>query len=181
MYHTAASTRLSPKGLLFASLVVVLAPAIKNCTDRPTLESQSQPRVQVNSENSLPPIGETYSIEITGIDNRWHVRYPGLEPKEGDGLAARDIHVPCNTKIVLVLKSRDFAYMLALPHYGTKEIAIPSLTFQMEFLPTESGRFEMVGNQWCGDVHPELQRQLVVEPRDEFARWLGELRSDPAD
>jgi heme/copper-type cytochrome/quinol oxidase subunit 2 len=125
----------------------------------------------------VPPIHEPYRIEITGNKDRWHVRYAdreGLFGEPGEGPIARDVHVPLETDIVLVLKSNDFVYTLELPNFALKEIAVPKLEFRMEFRPPDAGRFPMLGDQLCGDAHPELQGDLIVEPRDHFLQWLND-------
>ena len=129
----------------------------------------------------LPAIGDAYRIEITMSENRWLVRYPDTQPAESGGLAVQDIHVPSETNIVFVLKSTDYAYTLALPEYGAKEIAVPDLTFQMEFSSGAPGRFELVGDQWCGDPHTDLPGQLVVETPEQFLEWLKESSFESAD
>jgi len=128
-----------------------------------------------NGPTSSPTIREPYCIEITGSNYRWHVRYPNSEgqfEEQGDGPIARDVHVPLQTDVVLVLKSDDYVYTLALPKYGLKEIAVPKLEFRMAFHSPDEGRFPLLGDQLCGDPHPELQGNLVVEPRDRFLMWL---------
>ena len=124
-----------------------------------------------------PESREPYGIEITGNENRWHVRYPGSDGRLaelGDGSIARDVHIPAQTDVVFVLKSDDYVYTLALPKYGLKEIAVPKLEFRMEFHSPDAGRFPLLGDQLCGEPHPELQGNLVVEPRDRFLRWLND-------
>src|SRR4029077_9337405 len=111
---------------------------------------------------------------------RWHVRYPGEDGRlvtEGAALTLRDVHVPVQTKVILVLKSTDFVYTLALPQFGLKEIAVPDLEFRMEFRSTVAGRFELIGDELCGDPHPELRGVLIVEPVDRFLSWLHETPS----
>ena len=124
-------------------------------------------------------IREPYCIEITGSDYRWHVRYPdgdGQIAEQGSGPIVRDIHVPCQTDVVFVLTSNDYVYTLALPQYGLKEIAVPKLEFRMEFHPLVAGRFPLEGDELCGDPHPNLQGELIVEPRDRFMKWLADQK-----
>ena len=84
----------------------------------------------------------------------------------------RDVHIPVQTDVVLVLRSEDYVYTLALPQFGLKEIAVPTLEFRLDFRPPDAGRFPLLGDQLCGDPHPDLQCGLVVESRDQFLKWL---------
>lgn len=124
-------------------------------------------------------ISEPYCIEITGSDYRWHVRYPDCDGRladAGEGPIVRDIHVPVQTDVVLVLKSDDYIYTLALPKYGLKEIAVPNLEFRMVLHPPDAGRFPLLGDELCGDPHPDLKGNLIVEPKDRFVKWITDQR-----
>jgi heme/copper-type cytochrome/quinol oxidase subunit 2 len=126
------------------------------------------------------PIGSPYVIEITGHEYRWHVRYPGEEwdaASSGEARALRDVHVPADTEIDLVLKSRDFVYSLSLPQFQRHELAVPDLEFHLKFLPRMIGRFELIGDEFCGDPHPDLTGALVVDSQDQFLKWLNDQHS----
>jgi len=158
-------------------LTIVLA----GCSDWAASPVDSTTAPSSPDESSLaesaPNLGEPYCIEIRGSDYRWHVRYPdngGCVDEEGRESIERDVHVPAQTDVVLVLKSDDYVYTLALPTFGLKEIAVPNLEFRMAFRPPDAGRFPLLGDQLCGDLHPELQGDLVVEPPDHFRKWLKE-------
>jgi heme/copper-type cytochrome/quinol oxidase subunit 2 len=125
----------------------------------------------------VPIIREPYRIEITGHNDRWHVRYSDIDGQFADpdeGPSAREVHVPLETDVVLVLKSNDYVYTLELPQFALKEIAVPRLEFHIELHPADAGRFPMLGDQLCGDAHPELHGDLVVEPRSSFLQWLND-------
>jgi len=165
--------------------VVAAVLASGGCDDCRTGPDANLPAISdfTESASELPEIGEPYEIEVTGSKDCWRVRYPAVDGHievEQDPLVIRSIHVPLATKIVLVLKSSDYVYTFALPHYGMKEIAVPGLEFKMELQPDEAGTFALVGKQICGDPH-DLQGHLVVEPRESFLAWLASARSDRSD
>ena len=129
--------------------------------------------------SAIPPvkfeIREPLSIEMTGSHYRWQIRYPGADNPlliNDDVLTERHVHVPVGTNIRIVLKSDDYVYVLSFPEFGLKEIAVPSLEFCLTFRPTVLGQFALDGDELCGDPHPELRGQLIVESRDEFLTWL---------
>jgi heme/copper-type cytochrome/quinol oxidase subunit 2 len=131
-----------------------------------------------------PQFSEPYLIEITGSAGRWHVRYPGVTPRLVPGSEAplgQTVHVPLRTHVILLLKSEDYIYTLALPGYGLKEIAVPEYEFRIEFCPDDAGESALVGDQLCGDPHPGLQGHLVVETRERFLKWLQDGCSGACD
>ncbi len=165
---------------------VVAALLATGCSnDSRTGSEANLPAISDSTTNAsrLPEIGEPYEIELTGSKDCWSVRYPGVDghiERERDPLVVRSIHVPLGTNIVFVLKSSDYVYTFALPHYQLKEIAVPSLEFKMELQPAEAGTFALVGKQLCGDPH-DVQGHLVVEPVDRFLAWLASARSGRPD
>lgn len=123
-------------------------------------------------------------IEITGFEFQWHVRYPGPDGElgtEDDAWGRQDVHVPLGRDVELVLHSRDYLYTFALPHAGLKEIAVPDLTFSLRLTPHELGRFELLGDQFCGYSHPDLMGSFVVMTEADFERWSGELARAPEE
>jgi len=161
----------------FATVLLVggvLATAFNTFSLRPHPMTGRSP-VVAGPRSSALPISEPYRIEVTGNDHRWEVRYPGAVRTGRSG------HVPVATHVIFVLKSKDYVYTLGIPQYGLKEIAVPDLEFQMEFRPSAAGRFSLLGQELCGDPDGDFQGQLIVEPRDQFARWLLAPGSDAAD
>ena len=158
--------------------------------------SFSQSQVPVGHENNASVEGnpvqipEPYTIEITGTDYRWRVRYPGIDgllATNDDVIRFRDVHIPTETNVELVLKSADFVYGLALPEFQKREIAVPNLEFRVCLRPTVSGTYALNGDEFCGDPHPELTGVLIVESRERFQQWLvqqspentGEVDAEP--
>ena len=114
-------------------------------------------------------------IEMTGNDFKWRSRYAGKDGEfntEDDRLTQQVLHVPLDADIEIVLKSRDYLYSLEVPIAGKKEIAVPDLTFSLQFKADQLGTFEMPGNQMCGYTHPDLMGTLIVESQEDYARWL---------
>lgn len=93
-----------------------------------------------------------------------------------------DVHVPLQTDVVFVLNSKDYVYTLAIPQCGLKEIAVPELEFRMKFNLANAGKFDLVGDELCGDpFHEQRQGHLIVEPVDKFCSWLERTSSMAAD
>ena len=114
-------------------------------------------------------------VEVTGSDYQWHLRYPGADGRLGtpdDIHAVRHPHVPVQTETRFRLNSRDYLYKFAVPRLNLKEIAVPDLTFTLEFVVDETGEIEFRGDQFCGYSHPELSGTLFVESPKDFEAWL---------
>ncbi len=128
-----------------------------------------------DDDAALASISEPLFIQLTGTKHRWRADYPMID---GTFLAIDDLqaesqlHVPLDTEVVLILKSTDYIYTLAIPELGLKEIAVPDLEFRMAFRPTRVGLFPLIGEELCGLPGGDNSGQLVVESREQFLAWL---------
>ena len=121
------------------------------------------------------PTIDAVTIEMTGHNFKWSSHYAGEDGQLGtsdDVYAAQVLHVPEMAVVEIVLKSRDYIYSLEVPHAGLKEIAVPELTFKLQFKADKIGRFELPGEQLCGYAHPDLIGTLVVDSQSDYRRWL---------
>jgi len=123
-------------------------------------------------------LSNPYRIELTGTDHRWQMEYsgiPGLASQPKFLEVGSDLFVPLGTRILLVLKSTDYIYTLAVPDFGIKEIAVPRLEFEMDFLPSTLGNYQLIGDELCGGLRGDTPGRLVVEPiaafQERLHRW----------
>jgi len=121
----------------------------------------------------------TLTVLVTGHEFQWHIRYPGPDGRletNDDIHAPRHLHLPANVQVKLMLASKDYVYSLGLPHLQLKEIAVPDLSFSMEFDTDDVGVFDLLGDQMCGYTHPDLVATLTVESPSDFNAWLDRMR-----
>lgn len=125
--------------------------------------------------NSAPRV-EVIKIEMTGHDFKWQSHSSGGDGRLGtadDVRAAHVLHVPPDADVEIVLKSMEYIYTLAVPQAKIKEIAVPDLTFRLQFKADQVGTFVLPGDQMCGYSHPDLMGTLIVETQKDYARWLA--------
>ena len=149
------------------------------------------------------PPADTLLIEVTGQQFIWNVRYPGQDGRFGrldpslvddannplgidraDPAAADDITiqneiaVPVNRPVRLRLRSKDMIHSFFLPHLRVKQDAVPGMTPEVIFIPTQEGDFEIACAELCGLAHYRMQGFLHVLSVDNFDRWLQQQRSN---
>ena len=120
------------------------------------------------------------TVLVTGNQFNWHITYPGADGilRTADDIQAiRHLHLPLDTRVRLSLTSEDYLYSLALPDWNLKEIAVPDLSFSLEFETDQIGRFELRGDQLCGFSHPNLMATVTVETSSDFNIWLHRTKN----
>ena len=120
------------------------------------------------------------TVEVTGREFQWHIRYPGPDGRLGTGddiRALGDVHVPVHTEVTVRLTSEDFVYTFWLPHIEAKEIAVPEMFFSIAFETDSTGVFDLLGDQLCGYAHEGLIANMVVQSRTDFEAWLSRKKA----
>ncbi len=104
-------------------------------------------------------------IEVTGDEFNWNFRYPGLDGVLGtndDQHSVQLLFLPENTEIVLKLTSSDYLYSFALPDLDLREVAVPGLTFDLQFRTKGDQTLQILGDQFCGFAHETLIGKIHV-------------------
>ncbi len=143
------------------------------------------------------PPEDAWMVEVTPEQFAWNIRYPGpdgelgrTDPKlielnnplgidredpfsDDDRTAINQIHVPVNRPVRVQLKAKDVIHSFFLPHMRVKQDAVPGMTIDVWFVPTEEGKFELACTELCGLGHYRMKGFLNVLSEEEFARWRG--------
>jgi len=99
------------------------------------------------------------AIEVTGDAYNWYFRYPGRDGALGtddDQHSVQDLYLPENADIVLKLTSNDYLYSFALPDLDLREVAVPGLSFELQFHTKGHQTLQILGDQFCGFAHETL-------------------------
>jgi len=99
------------------------------------------------------------AIEVTGDEYNWYFRYPGRDRVLGtddDQHSVQDLFLPENTDVFLKLTSNDYVYSFALPDLDLREVAVPGLSFELQFRTKGDQTLQILGDQLCGFAHESL-------------------------
>lgn len=137
--------------------------------------SHSRTRLLENSSPSLVP-GERLILEMRGGDLHWTMRYPGPDKRlhtVDDVCTKGPFHLPGGVAVTLQMSSGDYLYSIFLPSLQLRQMAVPDLQFELEIPPLRQESLEFVGDQFCGGSHRRLSGRFIVEPAEDFRRWVS--------
>lgn len=144
------------------------------------------------------PPPQAVTIEVTGEQFGWNVRYPGADGVFGRsearligldnpvGLDRRDsaakddvlllgiIYVPVNRATHIRLRSKDVLHSFFLPNLRVKQDAIPGMTIDFWFVPTKVGAYEIACAELCGFGHYNMRGVVYVLSESEYQQRLKE-------
>jgi cytochrome c oxidase subunit 2 len=145
-----------------------------------------------------PPPREALTVEVTGRQFFWVVRYPGGDGVFGPTQASRistedpigldrsadsgrddivllnELRLPRGKPVRLVLRSTDVIHSFWVPELRVKQNLVPGMRLEIWFTPTVNGDFEIACNQICGLGHYRMKAALHVAEEADFERWLSE-------
>jgi cytochrome c oxidase subunit 2 len=147
--------------------------------------------------NSRPP-ADAVLIEVTGQQFAWNVRYPGKDGVLGktdhlqasqdnpiglvkDDPAAKDdllllnqLYLPKDRPVRVQVRSMDVIHSFFLPNFRVKQDAMPGMTIEIWFTPTETGDFEIACAEHCGLGHYRMRGQVHVVPAADLDKAVAE-------
>ena len=142
------------------------------------------------------PPADSMVVEVTGQQFQWVFRYPGDDGVFGDvdpalvtvtdpigvdrsGAGADDIlvvgqmHAIRNRPVLVRIRSTDVIHNFHLPHMRVKQDAVPGMTIEVWFTPTDTGEYEIACAELCGLNHFAMSGMLTVDATQaEFDQWL---------
>jgi cytochrome c oxidase subunit 2 len=147
------------------------------------------------------PPEDVLTVEVTAEQFAWNVRYAGVDGKFGrtsarlmsldnplgvdhadasgkdDLILLNDIHLPVNKPARIRLRSKDVIHSFYVPDFRMRQDAVPGMTIDVWFVPTQAGVYELACSQLCGFGHYSMRGLVTVVSEADFQAWLAEQAS----
>lgn len=108
-----------------------------------------------------------YEIQVTGQKWSWTFTYP-------NGYVDKDLHLPVDRKIRLVLTSKDVIHSLFIPAFRVKKDVVPGRYNKLWFTPTKPGEYNLYCAEYCGTSHSDMLARVIVHEPGGYETWLAE-------
>lgn len=136
-------------------------------------------------KQQVPTTQNNVVVQVTAKQFNWEVRYPG---PDGEFDTAADsaagtlddyqvdnaVHVPVNTVVHVILKSKDVIHSFFIPQMRLKQDAVPGHTITAWFEATQPGTYEIPCAELCGFGHSGMLGHLYVHTPEEYETWKNE-------
>ena len=118
-----------------------------------------------------PAPAGSLQIAVSGEQWWWRLRY---EKSQGENfVSANEIRLPLGEPVQFRLESPDVIHSFWIPSLGGKIDMIPGRVTRLALTPTKAGLFRGACAEYCGTAHALMSFDVVVLPKEEFARWLA--------
>ena len=108
-------------------------------------------------------------IKVTARMWSWSFEYENGKKIEGD--AVPRIKVPLGRPVKMKLESLDVIHSFFVPAFRNKEDVVPGMTNYLWFIAEETGVFDILCAEFCGDRHSYMRAEIEVVPPEEFYSW----------
>ncbi len=106
-------------------------------------------------------------VEAIGHQFYFSFRYPQI-----NGEVTDEMHLPIGEPVTLNLTSADVIHGFWVPAMRLKNDTVPGLVTTIRFTPRLTGRYPIVCTQFCGVLHSQMDKQvLVIESKPAFEKW----------
>jgi cytochrome c oxidase subunit 2 len=90
-----------------------------------------------------------------------------------NGVTSSDLVAPLGKNVRVELTSEDVIHGFFVPAFRIKQDAVPGMRTQAWFRATQSGTFDILCSQYCGQRHSAMLARLIVVPPAQFDQWYG--------
>ncbi len=117
-------------------------------------------------------------MRVVGEGYGWKVIFPGPDGRldtADDGISGADFHLPTGIPIRLEVTSHDYLYLLKVPRFAIKVMAVPEMIMTAAIDIEAPATGALTGDPMCGFQHGDLTGRVTVESWEDFYRWQGSL------
>ena len=117
-----------------------------------------------------PPTDPAFTIDVTGHQWWWEVRYNGSTPAD-TFVTANEIHIPVGVPVLVRLHGGDVIHSFWVPKLTGKTDTIPGQTNLSWLQADDIGRYLGQCTEFCGYQHAHMQFEVVAQSPGDFAAW----------
>jgi cytochrome c oxidase subunit 2 len=118
--------------------------------------------------DSPPPGSPGMTIEVTGSQWWWQIRYPGTP-----AVSANEIHIPVRTPVTVVTEAEDVIHSFWIPRLNRKIDSLPGHANRVELFADRPGVYRGSCAEFCGQQHARMGVAVHAEPPGAFRAWLA--------
>lgn len=120
-----------------------------------------------------PPVK---AVEVNVLAYRWSWQFT-----HGNGVSDKDLHVPVDTPVRLVMTSKDVLHAFYAPVMRVKQDIIPRRYTYAWFHATKPGTYRLTCAEYCGTDHSQMgvdadgrRAVVVVHDRGKYEQYLAD-------
>lgn len=138
--------------------------------------------VKIKGRDSAP--ADAMLLGVRAKQFEWNVTYPGpdgLLHTEDDFKLRNQLHLVVDRPVKVELTAEDVIHSFFVPYFRIKQDAVPGMTIQVWFEPTQTGQYELACAELCGHGHYKMGAKVFVHTAAEYDAWAAQAAQAPAE
>ena len=111
------------------------------------------------------------TINVTAQQWSWSFDYPDY------GIATKELYLPVNKQVVLLMQSRDVIHSFWVPEFRIKQDVVPGRITEYRITPTLAGFYKVRCAELCGTSHAYMLANVQVVSQDQFDSWVKDQQA----
>lgn len=123
------------------------------------------------------PGGDTFTVNVRGVQWLWLFEYPDVEGPDGQPLQSvpgDPLVFPAGEKILFHLTSQDVIHSFWIPRLGGKLDVVPGKTNTFWLKADEPGSWSGQCAEFCGLNHADMKLVAQAMGEEDFNAWVDE-------
>ena len=121
-------------------------------------------------------LGKT-SIQNISDDNPYGLDLNDPNGKDDLLVQDADLHLQIDKPVKVLLRSIDVLHNFYVPEFRAKMDMVPGMITFYWFIPTKTGKYEILCAELCGTGHYVMLGTVVVEEESDYSNWLAQQTS----
>ena len=127
---------------------------------------------------SRPPTTPAVTLDVTGHQWWWEVRYRDAAGTDLGFVTANEVHLPVGEPVRVRLQSADVIHSFWLPQIAGKTDAIPGQVNEMWLQADRAGTSRGPCGEYCGMQHANMTIAVTAESPAAFRAWEAARRAE---
>ena len=133
--------------------------------------------LQTLSAASHPPSPPSLTLDVTGHQWWWEVRYEYAQRPWLDFTTANEVNLPVGEPVRVRLRSADVIHSFWLPQLAGKTDVIPGQVNEMWLQARRPGSSRGMCGEYCGLQHANMALAVTAQSPADFSRWADSRRA----
>jgi cytochrome c oxidase subunit 2 len=136
--------------------------------------------MEVLAKVSSPATPPAMTIEVTGHQWWWQIRYLNADPSQVFS-TANEIHIPTGVPVMFHLVGGDVIHSFWVPALFGKTDVIPGQTNQTWLEARAPGVYQGQCTEYCGLQHAHMAFLVIAQTPADFQQWRAHQLQSPAE
>jgi len=124
------------------------------------------------------PDGQMGRLDMTQWSDQASFGVDDKDPNSKDDIVSKQMVVPVNRPVRVVLRSKDVIHSFFVPALRLKQDAVPGMTITVHFTADKIGEYDITCAELCGMFHFRMPSKVRVVSDQDYQKWVEDQKGN---